>query len=349
MEILGTDTSAIESVGRFLDEWNSPAGYVVAHTSGSTGKPKRIELAKSDMLVSARATNEFFGIGHGELLYMPLSVDYIAGKMMVVRALCAGADLYVEHPSNRLTPPDVSRPLKLACIVPSQIESIISDRWRGRLESVIIGGAPIPPTVESDMSRIDFAAYATYGMTETCSHVALRKIGERLYRTLPHVKVATDRRQCLVVRCPAMSFRKLVTNDIVELVDERTFRWLGRYDNVINSGGIKIHPEEIESRIAPLMQGRSYFIASQSSRQWGSEVVLVVESSEAAGGAIFEKLSAFLDSTEMPKQIVFMPHFERTSSGKINRNATLRVIMDDDNVDRPKFIRLDRRIFKKKP
>lgn len=301
----------------FLNRWRSDSEFIEAHTSGSTGVPKRIMLAKRDMLKSASNTVRFFGLGPDSLLLLPLSVSYIAGKMMVVRAIISGAELLVVKPSNNplygLSP---DRKISLMAIVPSQIEAVIP--YADRIENLIIGGAPMSPQQEQAVIEAGIEAYATYGMTETSSHVALRRLGEGCYHALDGVTFSCDSRGCLVINAPDYTFKSLKTNDMVELEDDRTFRWLGRYDNVINSGGIKLFPEKIETAICRLLGGRRFYITSRKSEKWGEEAILVVEGEEIEGLA--EKLISVLDSVQRPKDIVYQERFDMTSSGKIKRN-----------------------------
>ncbi|MDE6495324.1 MAG: AMP-binding protein, partial [Duncaniella sp.] len=223
----------------FMAEWRNGCDYVVVHTSGSTGRPKEIRLLKSDMLVSAKATNEFFGIGADSLLVLPLSPDYIAGKMLLVRAAVAGAKVRVENPSREplsgYFPPTA---IDLVPIVPAQIDGLLSSKSLPMIKNVIVGGAPMSAEDERKLVESGVNAYATFGMTETCSHVALRRVGEAQYVALPGFRFSTDDRQCLVVESDRMSFGRLVTNYFVEVIDGSRFVWVGRFDNVIITGAL---------------------------------------------------------------------------------------------------------------
>ena len=201
-------------------------------------------------------------------------------------------------------------------IVPSQIEAVIP--YADLIEKLIIGGAPMTPQQEQTVIDAGIEAYATYGMTETCSHVALRRLGESFFHALDGVTFSCDSRGCLVINAHEFTFKSLVTNDIVDLCDDRTFRWLGRYDNVINSGGIKLFPEKVEAAIAHLLSGRRFYVTSRKSAKWGEEAVLVVEGEKLIGLA--EKLAAELDSVHRPKDIIYREKFDMTTSGKIKRD-----------------------------
>ncbi len=292
----------------------------MAHTSGSTGRPKEIRLLKSDMLVSAKATNEFFGIGADSLLVLPLSPDYIAGKMLLVRAAVAGAKVRIENPSREplsgYFPPTA---IDLVPIVPAQIDGLLSSKSLPMIKNVIVGGAPMSAEDERKLVESGVNAYATFGMTETCSHVALRRVGETQYVALPGFRFSTDDRQCLVVESDRMSFGRLVTNDVVELIDESRFVWVGRFDNVIITGALKVFPEDVESRLKSVA-AIEFYISSRRSAEWGEEVILVVADRDlGAGRRLMERCHSLLRPHERPKAVVTLPELERTSTGKLRR------------------------------
>lgn len=313
----------------FYAEWGNDSDRVSAHTSGSTGTPKPVMLAKADMRLSARATIAFFGIKAGNLLATPLSADYIAGKMMAVRAAESGARLHVEEPSRHplasLTP---DTRVCLTAIVPQQIAGLIDAPCA--IDHVIVGGAPCTPSQEREAltGRPDTRWWATYGMTETCSHIALRAFGDNRYHALPGVSLSLDARGCLVITAPEAGWSPVVTNDIVDLLDSTTFIFRGRADNVIISGGIKIHPEEVERIIAPALGDRRFYITAIASEQWGSEPRLIVEGEPDPDGgtALLERCDALLTATSgrrghimRPKSVRFVTQMPLTPTGKLRR------------------------------
>ncbi|MCF0186245.1 MAG: AMP-binding protein, partial [Bacteroidaceae bacterium] len=272
---------ASKEVADFIEEYLNDKDYVVAHTSGSTGEPKEIRLLKDDMRASARLTNEFFGIGPGSVLYLCLSVNYIAGKMMIVRALEAGAEIIEEAPSNTPMAKYDGRELitMLAC-VPSQIGYLINNPEKLQIvKHLIIGGGKMNPRLERWLAEYGVNAYKTYGMTETCSHVALSHVAreDKSYKALGDVLFSQDQRGCLVIHAPHLMNNEIVTNDVVDLISDTEFMWLGRYDNVINSGGIKIFPEEIERKLVALLPNLRFYIKGAESEKWGEEPVIVFE------------------------------------------------------------------------
>ncbi len=315
--IHGADSEA----GAFLKEWNDAKEYVVARTSGSTGTPKEIRLPKQDMIRSARATCRFFNIGAGSRLVSPLSVSYIAGKMMVVRALESGAELWLETPSNRPLARDYGG-IDLLAVVPSQVEHLLENPSKlSKVGNLIIGGGALPQTLRQGLRLSGVNAYLTYGMTETCSHVALCPLDddEQIYRTLPGIKASLDDRGCLVIEAEDFSFKRLVTNALAEVLDQGRFKWIGRYDNVINSGGIKLFPEKIEALIAGLID-RPYYIIGEKDEKWGEKAVLYIESREMLDTqALMLRMKERLDNRMVPKKIAVVKEFSRTESGKVRR------------------------------
>lgn len=305
----------------FLNQWNAACPTITAHTSGSTGKPKDISLLKTDMIKSAESTCDFFGIDEKSVLVCPLSADYIAGKMMVVRAIVSGAILYMIKPSNQPQIPPTQQ-IDLLPIVPSQIDGVLSSPLLSKIKNIIIGGAPLSPAQLKRVSTLkNLSCYSTYGMTETCSHVALRRIApcNDLYEGLPGFSFEVDSRNCVVIENQECSFKRLVTNDIVDLVSPTSFRWLGRYDNVIISGGLKIHPEEIESKIASLLD-QPYYISSIDDDKWGKKLILVIEGESFDTTHLQTFFITHLQSHERPRQIIFVNKLPRTENGKIKRH-----------------------------
>lgn len=313
------------TLDEFRAEWtDSGRDYITAHTSGSTGAPKPIHLNKEDMRLSARATIDFFGIRPYDLLAIPLAIDYIAGKMMAVRAWESGAKLHDEAPSRTpLLTLDASASVRVAAIVPQQIAGIIDAPCH--IDHIIVGGAPT--TAEAEMEalagRPESAWWATYGMTETCSHVALRRFGTKEYRALPGVSFSTDDDGRLTIIRDGASWSPLATNDVVELIDSTTFLFRGRADNAIISGGLKIHPEEVEALIAPLMSGRQYYVAAKQSAEWGMEPALVIEgeADPESGTALLEEAARLTGRIKRPRSVIWMKSLPRTQSGKIIRRT----------------------------
>lgn len=308
----------------FLVQWHDDTPYITAHTSGSTGTPKDIKLLKSDMLVSARATNEFFGITKTATIASPLSLDYIAGKMMAVRALCADCNLITLPISNDIVIPTDNSDIDLLPVVPSQVPSLISQpHLAKRIKAVLIGGAA--PSVQQcrDLKDCGYRAYISYGMTETCSHVALARADDeqRIFNAMPGVTFSTDSDGRLTIIAPKYSFKSLTTNDIVELRSNTSFIWRGRADGVINSGGIKFFPEELEAEYRTILGDITMLVRPMPHNVWGQAIELVIESPDGEIPHIADKLrNAITDHRHLPKRITFVDIIPRTANGKLRRH-----------------------------
>lgn len=320
------DISLREETERFLSQWADSNDYIVAQTSGSTGKPKEIMLPKQDMFLSAMATNRRFSISESSRLLCPLSPTYIAGKMMIVRAIAADCCIALFSPSNRFTENNAvndfigEEQINLLPIVPSQCPVLESWRKLPQIRNIIIGGAPLSRDMENRLaSHGDTAFFATYGMTETCSHVALRPLGLNSFEAMPGISFSLDSRECLNIHAPGYTFGSLQTNDIVHLSSPHSFEWLGRFDNVINSGGIKIFPEELERQLAPYLPF-SFYIKGTPSAKWGEEATLVCASTAPLTDLeILSLCRAHLSPYHVPHSVLRLPQLSYTSSGKLRR------------------------------
>lgn len=326
--------SASPKVADFIVEFYGDSDYVVAHTSGSTGVPKEIHLLKSDMRASARITNEFFNLDSKSNLYLALSPDYIAGKMMIVRAIESGANLLYEEPSNcPLSQYDSNDRITFLAVVPSQLMFLINHpEILDKIETIIIGGGKLPERIEYWLADKGVKAYKTYGMTETCSHIALSPVSRNNlpYHSLADVSFATDDRGCLIINAAQFSNSKIVTNDVVELLNEHEFIYKGRFDNVINTGGLKVYPEDVENELSKILTKAKFYVSSQLSDKWGEELILVIEYTGVRAGDkktgeinqnIIERLRKVLPPYAIPRKYVAVNKIEMTKSGKIIRKS----------------------------
>lgn len=303
----------------FSAEWRSDKPYITAHTSGSTGTPKEIRLGKEFVRESAMRTNRFFGIDSSWRLHSPLAADYIAGKMMLVRALEAGAAFSWETPSNRpLSSIGPDETIDLLAVVPSQLQYLCDTTNRlPAIRHIIVGGSAVDEALELRVieRHPEWKVYATYGMTETASHIALRRFGEASFEPFGGISVNLDSRGCLVIASGNDSFR---TNDIAEIDADGRFRIIGRADNVIITGGKKVHPEEIESALRSHFGTDAFLITSRPDPKWSQRIVLLTEVSPSLKPAIDEFFIA-IEPYLRPKEINFVESLERTASGKIKR------------------------------
>jgi O-succinylbenzoic acid--CoA ligase len=305
-----------KALGDFLIDWFDDKSYIEMNTSGTTGTPKLIRVEKAAMVSSALATGDFFDLNPGNKVLHCLPVDYVAGKMMFVRSFILGLDMdFVEPNSNPLEYNDVK--YDFAAMVPLQAKNSLSKLTN--IKKIIIGGVKIHKSLEQELVKLPNEIYETYGMTETITHIAAKRVGERAFTVLPNVTVSANENNCLVVHAKKINPEPIVTNDIVELVSDTQFVWLGRFDNVINSGGIKLIPEKIEEKLSTHIP-RRYFVYGQADDVLGEKVVLYVEGEPIA---IDEEVFSVLDKYEKPKNIVFIPKFTVTATGKIVRKESI--------------------------
>lgn len=303
---------------RFMAEFDNDLPYVEAHTSGSTGSPKVIRLSKDDMTASAKATNRYFGISSDSILATPLSAGYIAGKMMAIRAKVAGAGFIPLKVSNNFTLP--SQAVDLLAVVPSQTDCLLANPgYACAIKNVLVGGAPLDASRARALVDAGYAVYESYGMTETCSHIALRRVGQPCFEAMPGITFDVDSRGCLVAHVPHLSIGQVVTNDMVRLEGEQAFEWLGRYDNVINSGGIKIHPEQLEGQIRALGITQPFYIVAHTDRKWGQVPAMVLCGSEEDAVTAATLLQSKIDRRMMPRTIVAVERLPLAQNGKIKR------------------------------
>jgi O-succinylbenzoic acid--CoA ligase len=305
-----------KSLGDFLIDWFDNRSYIEINTSGTTGAPKLIRIEKEAMVSSALATGDFFELSPGNKILHCLPIDYVAGKMMFVRAFILGLDMdFVEPNSNPLQYNDAK--YDFAAMVPLQAKNSI-DKLKN-IKKIIVGGVKIHKSLEDKLIKLPNKIYETYGMTETITHIAAKRVGEKAFTTLPNVTVSVDDNNGLIVHAPAINANPIVTNDIVELVSDTQFIWVGRLDNIINSGGIKLVPEKIEAKLSSQIP-RRYFVAGKPDTVLGEKVVLYVEGEPMP---IEESVFDVLDKYEKPKEILFVPAFEVTATGKIIRKESI--------------------------
>lgn len=322
----------------FIQEWLNEKDCIVVNTSGSTGLPKPIELKKEWLIYSATQTCKFFNLTHQSTAILCLPAAYIAGKMMIVRAFVSGMNLITVEPTgNPLNNQSISKYVNqhydFTAITPFQLaQSLESLKVNPTVKSIIVGGGEISHALENEIQSISVDIYATYGMTETSSHIALRKVNGRdrddFYTVIGETEIDIDSRGCLVISNPNLFDGMLITNDIVEIINPKKFRWLGRFDNVINSGGIKIMPEEVESKIGNL-RPETMIITEINDVSLGKAIVLVIETDEIIEKERLELLSrikSLVGPYSCPKHIYAINSIPRTLNGKVNRLALKELI-----------------------
>ncbi|WP_198658911.1 AMP-binding protein [Winogradskyella tangerina] len=323
---------AFEKVtGNFLIDWLNDNDYLYVNTSGSTGTPKRIKLKKQAMVNSAIATGDYFGLEPGDTALDCLPSHYIAGKMMLVRAMILGLEIdHVEPSAHPLF--DYEKKYDFCAMIPLQLKHTIN--YTQNIKTIIVGGSKVTQPLLERIKSSHSTFYETYGMTETVTHVAVKRLaskvskGEALFNALPNVTFSQDDKQCLIVHAPKLVEESLVTSDIVDLKSETSFELLGRADNVINSGGIKLFPEQIEDKLQPVIDER-FIVAGEEDDTLGERLVLIVENPRDSAESISNRIRFIkgLTKYEVPKHIYIVDKFVETVNGKIQRNETIKSVL----------------------
>ena len=328
----------------FLSEWNNDSDRVLVHTSGSTGKPKPMMVEKKRMLNSARITCDFLGLNPGDSALLCMSLDYIAGKMVVVRSIERHLHLISVPPSGHPLK-DVDEEITFAAMVPMRVYNTLQvpeERERlSRIRHLIIGGGAIDAALEQELQSLpgDIAIWSTYGMTETLSHIALRRINgdeaSKWYQPFDSVRISQTEEGCLVIDAPQVCAETLVTNDIVEIepyiynkVEKLRFRIKGRKDNVICSGGIKIQIEEVETLLKPHLE-KPFMLAKKKDEKFGEIAVLLSEDEDIKKVEVTVRRLLSDESEKssdhkkykywIPKEFRYVEHLPLTETGKPKR------------------------------
>jgi len=327
-------TGILADIADFLDEWFSPAPTVRLHTSGSTGKPSELQAGKAQLRASAQTTCRAFGLNRGDTALLALPMRYIAGKMMVVRALEAGLTLIVTEPCS--TPfAKIGTQVDFAPLTPMQAAKTLalpggeSELAKGR--TVLLGGGFIDPALEQKLQACPSRIFASYGMTETFSHIALRRVNGKsrsdAYTPLPGVHVSADPESRLQISAPYLGIHSLSSNDLAEVLPDGRFRILGRKDAVINSGGIKIQAEELEKNLRAAT-GLELAIVPCPHPELGQCVALLWEGDPQQEPALMAAC-ANLPKFGKPRRIRHVAALPRTASGKIARADSTTLFLTD--------------------
>lgn len=339
IESLFPENEFEEKVISFLQDWFSDSETVSVQTSGSTGIPKVFEIEKKRMLNSAKMTCDFLGLKERDTALLCLPVQYISGKMMLVRAIERKLKVIISVPSSA---PEISENVEFCAMTPLQVQNSL-DKIHF-IKNLIIGGAAVSENLKSQLtSSIQHPAsnkiYETYGMSETLSHIALKQISpiqEDYFTIFNDVEISVDERNCLKIYAPKLNPEILQTNDIVELLNEKQFKFLGRFDNVINSGGVKIFAEELENLVKKHID-RDLVFLGKPDETLGEKLILVIEDelfSESCQSERSRRLKSqisnlkFENKFHSPKEILFLEKFPRAENGKVLRKEILKILAD---------------------
>lgn len=316
-----------QEVVHFMEHWADGPETMTVQTSGSTGTPKRIALHTAMMHRSAEITCRFFDLFEGSRTLLCLPVRYIAGKMMVIRAMTHGWNMDAVSPS--LVPiPSGSPAYDFVAMTPLQVARNLDANpvaFRN-VKTLLIGGAPTSFLLRKRLQEEEHTrCFASYGMTETASHVAVQRLNgpeqSDAFHALPGYVFGLDNRHCLAINFGHRTGNVIITNDRIELLDSSTFRWIGRADNIINSGGVKVFPGRVEAILGVFMD-RDFYISGRKDPDYGEQVVMVIEGAPYTSdqeAELWEDLRDLLNPFQVPKALIYENEFERTETGKIKR------------------------------
>ena len=310
----------------FLLQWFNDEDDILVHTSGSTGKPQVIRLSKTKMKISAAMTCDYFDLKPSDKALLCLSADNIAGRMMLVRAIERGLNLIAVNPVG-CPLSSVTEKVKFSAMVPLQVQNCLEKNCLYKTDKLLIGGVTVSGKMQEMLKELPIECFSSYGMTETMSHVAIKKLNGKdasdWYEGLKDISFTLDARGCLQIDALSLGVEKLQTNDLCELNGKHHFKWLGRLDFIINSGGVKISPEPLEKLLSPFVPF-PFFITGIPDEKLGEKVVILIEVSSIEQIPVnqIQQIISEWPKYQIPKEICFLPEFVYTPSGKIDRNAS---------------------------
>jgi O-succinylbenzoic acid--CoA ligase len=328
---LSFETEFEKKIKQFVEEWFSDSTNVKVQTSGSTGMPKIFDIEKNKMINSAEMTCDFLGLKEGNTALICLPVEYISGKMMIVRSIIRKLKLIIVDPALKPVE-NINDKVDFCAMTPLQVENSLDKLYL--IKNLIIGGAAVSESLKSKiaqtfkLSNSQTKIYETYGMSETLSHIGLKQIlpeAEDYFTVFENVSISTDERGCLKIFAPNLNSEILQTNDLVEIKNDNQFRFLGRIDHVINSGGAKIFPEQLEALVKKEIPNEVVFLGIDD-ESLGQKLVVIIEGekSEDVMNTISE--ISFEKNFHKPKDVIFVEKIPRTPNGKVNRLELAKAI-----------------------
>ncbi len=329
---------------RSIQDWQSAKDSFVFKTSGSTGKPKQIKFSREQIRKSAQRTIDTFHLQPGQAVLCCLNTSFVAGFMMLIRAIEGNLKLTIQEPSSNPLAFIGDHKIDFVAMTPNQLKGSLDENPEKihQIGKLLLGGAGLHPVLENRIRSMQVEAYHGYAMTETLTHVAVRNISksETEYRALNGVVFRLNKKGCLVINDEWLGIQDLETNDLVDLVDDRTFIWIGRNDHVVNSGGIKIQLEELENNMDKILHELdldiAYCLVPQPDIILSNRLVLLIEDSgiEISVDQILNKLKADLPKYHAPREIIMVPELFHTRTGKIDRRKNIEVyIKNSDKKD----------------
>ncbi|MFY1046936.1 AMP-binding protein [Chryseobacterium sp. GP-SGM7] len=315
----------------FIEEWLSDSKTVKVQTSGSTAVPKIFDTEKEKMLNSAEMTCNFLALKNNDTALLCLPIEYISGKMMLVRSIQRKLKLLISEPSLKPLE-NLHQDIDFCAMTPLQVENSLDKIHL--IKNLIIGGAAVSESLKKkiiQMLQLSHSAtkiYETYGMSETLSHIALKEIypqSDNYFTAFENIDISLDERSCLKIFAPKLNSEILQTNDLVEIMSKNKFKYLGRIDNVINSGGAKIFPELLETLVKKEIPNEVIFLGIKD-ESLGQKLILIVEGEDSE--LINKQLATinYQKKFHKPKEIIFVDKIPRTQNGKVNRKELLNLI-----------------------
>lgn len=321
----------------FCQKWLVGQKEFIIKTSGSTGEPKPIILTRNQMVASAKLTGKTFGLRQGDKALVCLNVDYIAGMMMLVRGMELDLKLTIVEPAGNPFEGLNNKTFDFLAFVPLQLQRLLENEnsieFLNEAKAIIVGGASVNEVLVKEIEKLKAPVYSTYGMTETVSHIAIRRLNginkSENFQVLAGVNIGIDERNCLNIIAEASSNQLIQTNDIVEIINEKEFQLIGRFDNIINSGGVKIQLEKVEKAIEneiKILNPKRYFTYGIPDEKLGQKLVLFVEGepvNKELKNIFLKNVQAILSKYEVPKAVYFVEKFVETPTGKIDKKAVV--------------------------
>lgn len=325
-----TQQEFLQDLDAFLQEWHNDEPTVWVHTSGSTGIPKPLQVEKERMMASARLTCSFLGLQKGDSALLCMPLQYIAGKMVVVRSLVADLKLIPIAPSGHPLK-DLKKTPTFTAMIPMQVYNTLQVPEEKSIlmgiKHLIIGGGAIDAALADALKDFPNHVWSTYGMTETLSHIALRRLNGNdasdWYTPFENVRIRLSEEGTLIIHAPNVCAEELITNDIAEINDEGKFRILGRKDNTINSGGVKIQIEQVESRLKKHL-ATPFLISAQKDAKFG-EIVVLIYNKVGNETNIRQVCEDTLPTYWLPKVYIPVDELPMTGTGKPDRASARRI------------------------
>jgi O-succinylbenzoic acid--CoA ligase len=311
-------------------------------TSGSTGTPKSIQLTREQLKHSAWLTINALELLPGSNALVCISTEHIGGVMMLVRGMEIGMELYLSEPASQISTEDFPC-IDFVALVPVQLQFLLNNaegqQFLNDCTTVIVGGGHIDPKIEASLIKIKSAVYQTFGMTETVSHIALRRLNgsnkQYDFHAFSELRLSLDSRGCLVVAGPLTDEQPVITNDLVALKKQNRFKWLGRWDRAINTGGYKVLPEQLRPMILQVLESLSidckFVVIGLPDAKWGQQVTMILEHvplTKDLEAQVIQQLKERLHPYEVPKETLYFDEFPRTATGKIDILNVQKLLID---------------------